>query len=82
MVNLTAVTILIPYITSISALMVVMRKAEVSESLYRINLVAVNAIRIGDTIPAFSALDENGELFESKTLAGKPALIKFFRGHW
>jgi putrescine:ornithine antiporter len=41
LVNLTAVTILIPYITSISALMVVMRKAEVSESLYRINLVAV-----------------------------------------
>jgi hypothetical protein len=44
--------------------------------------VAVNAIRVGDTIPAFSALDENGELFESKTLAGKPVLIKFFRGHW
>ena len=44
--------------------------------------VAANAIRVGDSIPVFSALDENGELFESKTLAGKPALIKFFRGHW
>jgi hypothetical protein len=44
--------------------------------------VAANAIRVGDSIPVFSALDENGEIFESKTLAGKPALIKFFRGHW
>ena len=44
--------------------------------------VAVNAIRVGDVIPAFSALDEHGERFESQTLAGKPALIKFFRGHW
>ena len=44
--------------------------------------VAANAIRVGDSIPVFSALDENGEIFESKTLAGKPALIKFFRAHW
>jgi cellobiose-specific phosphotransferase system component IIC len=44
--------------------------------------VAANAIRVGDSIPVFSALDENGEVFESETLAGKPALIKFFRGHW
>ena len=44
--------------------------------------VAADAIRVGDAIPAFSALDENGEVFESKTLAGKPVLIKFFRGHW
>ena len=44
--------------------------------------VAANAIRVGDSIPVFSALDENGEVFESTTLAGKPALIKFFRGHW
>ena len=44
--------------------------------------VAANTIRVGDSIPVFSALDENGEVFESKTLAGKPALIKFFRGHW
>ena len=44
--------------------------------------VAANAIRVGDSIPVFSALDENGEVFESATLAGKPALIKFFRGHW
>ncbi len=44
--------------------------------------VAANAIRVGGSIPVFSALDENGEVFESATLAGKPALIKFFRGHW
>ena len=44
--------------------------------------VAANAIRVGDSIPVFSALDENGEIFESKALAGNPALIKFFRGHW
>ena len=44
--------------------------------------VAANAIRVGDSIPVFSALDENGEVFESETLAGKPTLIKFFRGHW
>ena len=44
--------------------------------------VAANSIRVGDSIPMFSALDENGETFESKTLAGKPVLIKFFRGHW
>jgi hypothetical protein len=44
--------------------------------------VPANVIRVGDSIPAFSALDENGEVFESKSLAGKPALVKFFRGHW
>ena len=44
--------------------------------------VAADSIRVGDSIPVFSALDENGEVFESTTLAGKPTLIKFFRGHW
>ena len=44
--------------------------------------VAANAIQVGGSIPVFSALDENGEVFDSATLAGKPALIKFFRGHW
>jgi hypothetical protein len=44
--------------------------------------VAANAIRVGDSIPVFSALDENGKVFESATFAGKPVLIKFFRGHW
>lgn len=40
------------------------------------------AIRVGDTIPAFSAPDERGEIFDSARLRGKPVLIKFFRAHW
>ena len=41
-----------------------------------------NAIRVGDTIPAFSAPDDRGELFDSARLRGNPVLIKFFRAHW
>ena len=41
-----------------------------------------NAIRVGDTIPAFSAKDDRGELFDSARLRGNPVLIKFFRAHW
>ena len=44
--------------------------------------VAANAIAVGDTIPHFAALDENGERFDSDSLRGHPVLIKFFRGHW
>jgi cytochrome oxidase Cu insertion factor (SCO1/SenC/PrrC family) len=44
-------------------------------------VAAALAIIIGSFFP-FTALDENGEVFESTTLAGNPALIKFFRGHW
>ena len=39
-------------------------------------------IRVGDLIPAFTAVDEHGENFDSLGLAGSPVLIKFFRGHW
>ncbi len=41
-----------------------------------------NAIRVGDTIPAFSAPDDRGEIFDSARLRGNPVLIKFFRAHW
>lgn len=41
LISLTAVTILIPYITSISALMVVMYKAGVERSVYARNLIAI-----------------------------------------
>ena len=41
LVNLTAVTILIPYITSISALMVVMYKAGVEGAMFKVNVLAV-----------------------------------------
>ena len=44
--------------------------------------VAENPIRVGDTIPVFSALEDTGERFRSGELAGSPVLIKFFRGHW
>ncbi len=39
-------------------------------------------IRVGDAIPAFSAIDADGNAFDSRELAGNPLLIKFFRGHW
>lgn len=44
--------------------------------------VAANGIQVGDTIPAFTALDEHGALFDSASLAGSRFLLKFFRGHW
>lgn len=44
--------------------------------------VAENPIRVGDTIPIFTALEDTGERFRSGDLAGSPVLIKFFRGHW
>ena len=40
------------------------------------------AIAVGDTIPTFQTLDEDGEPFRSASLAGSPVLLKFFRGHW
>ena len=52
-------------------------------------MVAISRQRVGESVlavgaafPPFSALDENRERFDSSSLAGKPALIKFFRGHW
>ena len=33
-------------------------------------------------IPAFSLTDHRGEAFSISELAGKPFLLKFFRGHW
>lgn len=44
--------------------------------------IAPNGIRVGDTIPHFSALDDRGEAFDSNALAGQRVLLKFFRGHW
>jgi hypothetical protein len=44
--------------------------------------VGTSAIQIGSTLPAFSGNDEHGKCFDSSELLGKPALIKFFRGHW
>ena len=44
--------------------------------------VAENPINVGDQIPYFVAVDDQGELFESDALEGTPVLIKFFRAHW
>lgn len=41
-----------------------------------------NAVTVGDTIPAFSAVDEFGKAFNSESLQGHLVLIKFFRAHW
>ena len=44
--------------------------------------VAENPVKVGDAIPQFIALNDDGERFNSSDLTGKPTLIKFFRGHW
>ena len=44
--------------------------------------VAENAIRVGEPLRDFTATDENGDEFAISSTAGKPALLKFFRGHW
>ena len=44
--------------------------------------VADNPLKVGDVIPQFVALNDDGERFNSSDLMGKPTLIKFFRGHW
>ncbi len=41
-----------------------------------------NTISVGDQIPAFTALDGEGNSFDSASVAGSPVLLKFFRGHW
>ena len=40
------------------------------------------AVSVGGTMLAFSAPDETGADFDLSKLAGKPYLLKFFRGHW
>jgi hypothetical protein len=39
-------------------------------------------IAVGDTLPNFTAPDENGNAFDSTSLSGSRFLLKFFRGHW
>ena len=39
-------------------------------------------IAVGDKVPAFSAPDENDEIFESSSFAGSAVVLKVFRGHW
>ena len=44
--------------------------------------VAAGVIKVGDTIPHFTAPDDRGEIFDSSSLHGHLVLIKFFRAHW
>ncbi|HYC00883.1 MAG TPA: hypothetical protein VEC57_17245 [Candidatus Limnocylindrales bacterium] len=40
------------------------------------------AVRLGRPILRFVAPDEHGQPFDIDALAGRPYLLKFFRGHW
>ena len=42
----------------------------------------VPAVEVGQTLPAFTALDHEGKPFDLASLNGRPILMKFFRGHW
>jgi cytochrome oxidase Cu insertion factor (SCO1/SenC/PrrC family) len=42
----------------------------------------VPAVSIGGAMLDFTAPDENGAPFSLAALAGRPYLLKFFRGHW
>jgi hypothetical protein len=44
--------------------------------------VADDAVRVGERLRDFTAIDENGNEFRVASVAGKPLLLKFFRGHW
>jgi hypothetical protein len=41
-----------------------------------------SAILVGDVVPTFEAVDDQGRTYTSDALIGTPTLIKFFRGHW
>jgi hypothetical protein len=40
------------------------------------------AFRVGQQAPVFGAPDEEGALVSTADFAGRPLLLKFFRGHW
>ena len=44
--------------------------------------VAADAIRVGEKLRDFTALDEAGSEFALADTLGRPVLLKFFRGHW
>jgi hypothetical protein len=43
---------------------------------------AGRVIKVGDTSPHFSAADDKGAIFDSRSLDDHLVLIKFFRAHW
>jgi len=40
------------------------------------------AVAVGDRLLDFTAPDHAGRAFALSSLAGRPVLLKFFRGHW
>lgn len=40
------------------------------------------AVHLLDPMPAFECTDDSGRPWSSAGLAGRPYLLKFFRGHW
>ena len=40
------------------------------------------ALRVGQTLPAINAVDENGQRLSSGDLMGRPAVVLFVRGNW
>lgn len=40
------------------------------------------SVAVGDQIINFTALDGQGNTFDTASMAGKPYLLKFFRGFW
>ena len=40
------------------------------------------AVAVGGPVIDFTAPADDGTLFDSGTLRGRPFLLKFFRGHW
>ena len=44
--------------------------------------VADNVVKVGESLRGFAAPDENGDEFSITSVAGRPVILKFFRGHW
>ena len=44
--------------------------------------ISGETVNVGDALPSFSIPNDHGDIFDSASLAGKPVLLKFFRGHW
>ena len=45
-------------------------------------MISHEEVQVGDTLLAFEAVTSEGAQFRSDSLAGKRALLKFFRGGW
>lgn len=39
-------------------------------------------VEVGDPLPSFAAIADNGQLVDSRQWHGRRTLLKFFRGHW